>query len=302
MKKVLVTGSNGFIGQEIMHQSLADFKVELFALSRGKDRSSIKEGYTYISADICDETEMEKVINEYRPDCVIHTVAMANVDVCEEDIKLCEKINVQSVKELVLLAEKYNFHLIYLSTDFIFDGENGPYKETDLPNPLNVYGNSKLKAEEIIQSSTCKWSIVRTILVYGAPREKGRSNFILWVKDSLEANKQINVVTDHVRMPTFVNDVALACLRIADKEVLGVFHISSEELFSVFELAQQVAEFWHLDSTLIKPVLSTTLSSSAARPSYTGFIIDKAKAKLNFKPHTIKEGFEEINRSLFPNC
>jgi len=299
MKKILITGSNGFIGQEIMHQALVNSEAEIVALSRGDDRFSHKGSYRYVSADVCDAEQMEKIIKEFRPDCVIHTVAMANVDVCEKEPELCETINVQSVKTLVELAEKYNFQLIYLSTDFIFDGENGPYKEGDTPNPLNEYGKSKLEAEQLIQESNCRWSIVRTILVYGVPREAGRSNFILWVKNSLEANKIINVVTDHVRMPTFVNDVASACLQIAKQGTAGVFHISSEELFSVYDIAQQVANFWNLDKSLIQPVLAESLSSSVPRPRYTGFIIDKAKAELDFTPHSLKAGLKEINRSLF---
>lgn len=303
MKKILVTGSNGFIGQEILYQALVAGKIELFALSRGENRFSTQDfsvpgAYTFISVDVCDDVQMERAIKEYQPDCVIHTVAMANVDDCEKDPDLCEKINVQSVRQLVSLAEKHHFHLIYLSTDFIYDGENGPYKETDVPNPLNEYGHSKLRAEEIIQKSVCKWSIIRTILVYGVPREKGRSNFVLWVKNTLEAQKKINVVTDHIRMPTLVTDLANACLHIAEKEVLGVYHISSEESFSVFDFAQQVAGFWHLDSSLISPVLSTTLSSSVARPSSTGFVIDKAKDAFGFHPTPLKEGLEQINRSL----
>jgi len=299
MKKILITGSNGFIGQEIVHQALVNSKIEVIALSRGDNRFSHKDGYRYLSANVCNAEQMEAIVNEFRPNSVIHTVAMANVDVCEKEPDLCKMINVQSVKTLVALAEKYNFQLIYLSTDFIFDGENGPYKESDIPNPLNEYGKSKLEAERLIQESNCKWSIVRTILVYGVPREAGRSNFVLWVKKSLEANKVINVVTDHVRMPTLVNDVASACLQIAKQGATGIFHISSEELFSVYDIAQQVADFWNLDKSLIHPVLAESLSSSVPRPRYTGFIIDKAKAEFDFNPRNLKAGLMEINRSLF---
>ena len=297
-KKILITGSNGFIGQEIMHQALAVSDIELIALSRGENRFRQKDGYTYISADVCNEAEVNNIIEQFRPDCVIHTVAMANVDDCEKDPASCRLVNVESVKYLIDAAEKYNFHLIYLSTDFIFDGLNGPYNEQDLPTPLNEYGKSKLEAENALKNSNCKWSIVRTILVYGAPHETGRSNLILWVKKSLEAKTAIKVVTDHFRMPTLVNDVAEACLRLASKEVTGVFHISSDELFSVYEIALQVADFWKLDRSLISPVLSTSFPSSVSRPAYTGFVIDKAKVELDFSPRGLKEGLMEISRSI----
>jgi len=297
-KKILVTGSNGFIGQEILHQALAASDIELVALSRGENRFHKREGYTYLSADVCDEEEIARLIDEFRPDAVIHTVAMANVDECEKDPASCRLVNVESVKYLKKAAEKYNFHLIYLSTDFIFDGLNGPYSEQDEPNPLNEYGKSKLEAEDILRNSNCKWSIVRTILVYGAPHEASRSNLVLWVKKSLEAGTEIKVVTDHFRMPTLVSDVAKACLEIAHREAEGVFHISSDELFSIYEIALQVADFWNLDRSLITPVLSGSFPSSVSRPSYTGFVIDKAKVELDFRPHTLKEGLLEISKLL----
>lgn len=296
--KILITGSNGFIGQEILHQALTVSDVDVIALSRGENRFHREEGYTYISADVCDEVEINTIIDKFRPDCVIHTVAMANVNECEKDPASCRLVNVESPRYLVTAAEKYNFHLIYLSTDFIFDGLNGPYDEQDLPNPLNEYGKSKLDAENLLRSSDCKWSIVRTILVYGMPHETGRSNLILWVKKTLEAKTEIKVVTDHFRMPTLVNDVAKACLSIASKGAEGVFHISSDELYSVYEIALHVADFWKLDSSLISPVLSSSFPSSVSRPAYTGFIIDKAKVEIDFRPRSLKEGLLEISRSL----
>lgn len=298
MSKILITGSNGFIGQEIVNQLLNTEGDELIAVSRGKNRVEHEKDFIYRSADVCDQETLEQIIAEYKPDTVIHTVAMANVDRCEEDPIECSRINVDPVKYLAQLAEQHNFHLIYLSTDFVFDGLNGPYREDDQTRPLNHYGVSKVEAERCIQQSSCVWSIVRTILVYGAPYERNRSNLILWVKSSLENKQNINVVTDHYRMPTFVGDLAKACLEIARRKAYGIYHISSDEIFSVYEIAQQVADFWKLDKSLIRPVKSTELFSKVERPSYTGFNIDKARNDLDFSPTNLISGLEKIGQNL----
>jgi dTDP-4-dehydrorhamnose reductase len=297
-KKVLITGSNGFIGQKMMTEVLADKNFDLIALSRGSNRYSNPEGYLYIDGDVCNPEQMAEVISQHRPHFIIHTVAMANVEACEANIEACEQVNVEAVKTLVSLAEKYDSHLIHLSTDFIFDGKEGPYAETAIPHPLNEYGKSKLEAEKLIQASSIKWAIIRTILVYGVPNDKDRSNLILWVKNSLEAGKKINVVTDHYRMPTLVEDLTKATLSIMDKQAKGIYHISGSEGYSIYDIAMQVAKFWDLDTSIIQPVDSSTIESAVSRPSYTGFVLDKAMADLDFRPHALKDGLALMKQQL----
>ncbi len=297
--KVLITGSNGFIGQKLMTEILANKNVDLIALSKGDNRYPIREGYLYVKGDVCNSEHMEKVISQHTPHFIIHTVAMANVEACEANIEACEKVNVEPIETLVFLVEKYNSHLIHLSTDFIFDGKEGPYVETDIPNPLNEYGKSKLKAEKLIQSSSIKWTIVRTILVYGLPNDKDRSNLILWVKNSLEAGKKINVVTDHFRMPTLVEDLTKATMGIINKHAKGIYHISGNELYSIYDIAIEVANFWDLDTSLIQPVNSIAMESAVSRPSYTGFVLNKAMLDLDFRPHTLSEGLALMRKQSY---
>lgn len=297
-RKVLITGSNGFIGQKMMVEILANKDVDLIALSKGKNRHPNPEGYLYIEGDVCNAQQMLDITSQHRPHCIIHTVAMANVEACEEDSEACRRVNIDPIKTLIALAEKYNFHLIHLSTDFIFDGQEGPYAETAIPNPLNEYGKSKLAAEKLIQASSIKWAIIRTILVYGVPDDKNRSNIILWVKNSLETGKQINVVTDHYRMPTLVEDLTKATLTIMNRDAKGIYHISGSELYSIYELAQKVANFWNLEPSLILPIHSSSLESTVPRPSVTGFYLDKARRDLDFQPSTLEEGLALMNSQL----
>jgi dTDP-4-dehydrorhamnose reductase len=167
MKKILVTGSNGLLGQKLTDLCLIDSEVDLIASSKGPNRHPVKNGYIYEDLDILDYQQLERVIKQYHPDTIINTAAMTNVDTCESDKENCYALNVGSVKSLIHLSEQYNIQLIHLSTDFIFDGESGPYSEDDLPNPLSHYGQTKLEAEQLLRKSSCRWVVLRTIIVYG---------------------------------------------------------------------------------------------------------------------------------------
>lgn len=298
MKKILVTGSNGLLGQKITDLALSDRTIELIATSRGENRHPIKAGYLYIDVDILDANRLRDIVAKYQPDTIINTAAMTNVDACEHDPEGCRKLNVDAVAELVALSEEFRIHFIHLSTDFIFDGEDGPYAEDDQPQPLSLYGQSKLDAEHIIQQSNCKWAILRTILVYGVVADMSRSNIVLWAKGALEKGQPLNVVNDQWRMPTLAEDLAAACLLTATKEAEGIFHISGKDPFAIHELVEAVADYWQLDKSLVKQVNSSTLSQAAPRPKRTGFILDKARAILGYEPHSFTEGLALVDSQL----
>ena len=297
-KKILVTGSNGLLGQKITDTILNGHSLTLIATSRGPNRHPVQQGYTYVDLDILDPQQLRVVIDAYRPDAIINTAATTNVDACEHDPEGCRKLNVDAVANLISLSEAYGIHLIHLSTDFIFDGVNGPYTEDDEPNPLSRYGRSKLDAEELIRQSSCKWAILRTILVYGVVNDMSRSNIVLWAKGALESGKPIQVVNDQWRTPTLAEDLAEACLLTAEKAAEGVFHISGKDLLSIHELVASVADFWGLDKSLIREVSSATLSQAAPRPARTGFILDKARRVLGYEPHSFNEGLAIVDQQL----
>ncbi|SKB27730.1 dTDP-4-dehydrorhamnose reductase [Parapedobacter luteus] len=297
-KKILVTGSNGLLGQKITDLALADPAIDLIATSKGENRHPVKEGYSYIDLDILNEQRLREVVAEYRPDAIINTAAMTNVDACEQDPEGCRKLNVGAVAELASLSEAFGIHLIHLSTDFIFDGEEGPYAEDAIPNPLSLYGQSKLDAERIIQQSHSKWAILRTILVYGVVADMSRSNIVLWAKGALEKGQPLKVVNDQWRMPTLAEDLAQACLLAATKEAEGLYHISGKDMFSIDELVAAVADFWGLDKSLISQVSSATLNQAAPRPKRTGFLLDKARTVLGYEPHSFSEGLAVVDRQL----
>lgn len=298
MKTILVTGSNGLLGQKITEKVLKEGGVNLVATSKGENRFPMKEGYSYAAMDILNPQEVRTVIEKYKPDAIIHTAAMTNVDTCETQKELAYQLNVESVITLIALCEEYHIQLVHLSTDFIFDGENGPYDELAAPNPLSYYGETKLKAEEVIKNASCKWAILRTIIVYGIVSDMSRSNIVLWAKGALEKGEPLNIVNDQWRMPTLAEDLADCCLLAVEHDAQGVYNASGKDMMSISELVARVADFWHLDKSLIHEISATTLNQAAKRPVRTGFILDKTMTELNYQPHSFEEGLAILDRQL----
>ena len=292
MKKVLVTGSNGLLGQKLTERILDKNDFELIATAKGPNRYTIKEGYIYVEMDILDEANVLDVISRYQPDAVINTAAMTNVDTCEVEKEACWALNVKSVEYLINACRKNNIQLVHLSTDFIFDGLAGPYKEDDLPCPVSFYGESKLAAELLLKESEIEWVILRTIIVYGVVNDMSRSNIVLWAKGALEKGNPINIVNDQWRMPTLAEDLAEICLLAVSKRAKGVYNASGKDMMSIIELVEQVADFYGLDKSLINPISSASLNQAAKRPVKTGFILDKSIKELGYDPHSFIEGMK----------
>lgn len=298
MKKVLITGSNGLLGQKLVELYLKEDKVELIATARGKNRYPISEGYTYEPMDITDREKVATVIQKYQPDTIIHTAAMTNVDACESDKEGAKLLNVDAVYYLVDAANAVGAHFIHLSTDFIFDGKDGPYTEDAKPNPVSYYGDTKLAAEQIIKTDCAKWSIARTILVYGIVHDMSRSNIVLWAKGALEKGQPINVVNDQVRSPTLAEDLAIGCRLIEEKEAEGVYNISGKDQMNIVEIVERVADYFRLDRSIITQVSSHTLNQAAKRPAVTGFDLTKSNSILGYEPHSFEEGIAVLMNQL----
>jgi dTDP-4-dehydrorhamnose reductase len=238
------------------------------------------------------------VIKKHRPDVVINTAAMTHVDHCEQQKKECWRQNVDAVANLISACQTTDSFLIHISTDFIFDGKNGPYLEEAEPNPLSYYGESKLASEKLLQASTIKWAIVRTVLVYGVVHDMSRSNIILWVRENLRNGKSIQVVNDQWRTPTLAEDLAEGCILIANKRAQGIYNISGEELLTPYDIAVQTADFFNLDKSLIKEVDGSVFKQPAVRPAKTGFVLTKAKKQLGYSPHSFLQGLSIMQYQL----
>jgi dTDP-4-dehydrorhamnose reductase len=293
--KILITGSNGLLGQKLLALCLRK-GTEVIATSLGRNR--FDDSLTYLTMDITNSAEVEEVIGKTKPDVIINTAAMTNVDQCEDEKERCLLLNVAAVKNLVQSCEKHNSFLVHLSTDFVFDGSHGPLNENDKPNPVNFYGESKLKSELLIQESKCGWAIARTILVYGVLQNMSRSNIILWVKESLEKGIEIQVVDDQFRTPTLAEDLADGCYLIATKQAAGIWNISGKDLLTPYQMAIKTAEFFNLDQNLIKRTNSSAFRQRAVRPLKTGLVIEKAQSQLGYNPHSFEEGIQIVAEQM----
>ena len=298
MKTILTTGSNGLLGQKLTEKILTEGRVKLVATSKGINRYPVKAGYEYAEMDILNPQQVSEVIDKYQPDAIIHTAAMTNVDTAEADKELCYQLNVVAVQNLLSLCEEKNIQLIHLSTDFVFDGEEGPYKEDDPVNPVSYYGESKVLAEEIIKKSTANWVVIRTILVYGITSDMSRSNIVLWAKGALEKGLPINVVNDQWRMPTLAEDLAEACLLAVEKKAKGIYHVSGKDYMSIVDLVRKVADYWVLDQSIISEISSESLNQTAKRPVRTGFVLDKTIRELGYNPHSFEEGLKIVDEQI----
>lgn len=298
MKRIMVTGSNGLLGQKITDLSLQDPEIELIATSVGPNRYPLKAGYTYEELDVLDSQRLDELVMKYHPDAIIHTAAMTNVDACEHDRDKCYALNVKSVENLIEVCQRKDIQLIHLSTDFIFDGEDGPYTEDAKANPLSYYGETKLESEILLQNSSCNWAILRTIIVYGIVNDMSRTNIVLWAKAALEKGEPINVVDDQWRMPTLAEDLAQCCLLAVKKNAKGIFNASGKDLMSILEIVERVADYYGLDKTLINPITSESLNQAAKRPKKTGFILDKTRRELGYEPHSFEEGIAFMERQI----
>jgi dTDP-4-dehydrorhamnose reductase len=283
--KILITGSNGLLGQHLIQMLLTTTNYTVLATGKGACRTSFAhKNFRYISLDITNGMAVHDCLINELPDVIIHAAAATQPDPCELDKVACWLVNVTATRFLVDAATMIGAYFLYVSTDFVFDGKNGPYTEEDRTEPVNYYGSSKLAAELAVQASNLPWAIVRTVLVFGNIIEGTRTNIVSWVKHSLENKQPIKVVSDQIRTPTYVEDLAKGILLAVQQKATGIFHISGEDIMSPYDMAIATANYLHLDTTLITKVDAATFSQPAQRPLKTGFIILKAKKELNYQP------------------
>lgn len=285
------------LGQTIIKQ-LSGKQYIVLATGKGANRIDAAFGtnYQYADVEITDGPAIEKLILDEKPDIIVHAAAMTQVDQCEIDKQDCYNVNVTATRFIIDAAKAVKAKFIFVSTDFIFDGNDGPYSEDDEPAPVNYYGSTKLVAEKAVMESGLDWAIARTILVYGVALTSGRTNIIGFIKQSLEANKPIRMVTDQIRTPTFVDDLAAGIILIIEKNGKGIYHLSGDEEMTPHDIAIQTAKYFGLDEGLISKSSSDEIKQPAVRPAKTGFNISKAKKELGYKPRSFKEGI----KVLFP--
>ena len=287
--RILITGSNGLLGQKIVKICLKR-GTEFLATSNGKNRNYDCPDSRYLELDITNQNQIQEIFTSYNPTHIIHTAALTNVDYCELNPEECQEVNVNATRKLWEEAQKINAHFELLSTDFIFDGLKGNYKETDEPSAVSIYGQSKVDAENIlIQSQNDNWSIARTIIVYGTANNLSRTNIVLWSIEALTKGDSMKIIDDQFRMPTWAEDLAWGCLEICNRNKEGIFHLCGPELMAVNEIVFRIAKHLGKSTQNVEIISSSTLNQPAKRPPRTGFDLSKSKSELDYKPKSIEE-------------
>jgi dTDP-4-dehydrorhamnose reductase len=294
--KIILTGANGFLGQ---HASLffADKGFDVYAVSRNESRIPFHKNIFYQSTELTNVSSVNKMVDQIKPDIIIHNAAMSKPDECEQNKDACILHNVTATQYLVDAANKHGVLFIYISTDFIF-GENGPHPEDALPQPLNFYGKSKLMAEEFVKTFAFTYSIVRPVFIYGSYWEGMRPSFIQWVQQNLAVGKSIKVVDDQFRTPTYMIDICKGIEQIIVQKKHEIFHLAGSEILTPYAMAIQVAEILALNAALVTKVDSFSFPEPVLRAKRSGLLIDKARQLLNYQPLLFEEGVKLSFKNL----
>ena len=284
--KYIVTGSAGLIGSQLVNDLEKSGEIVYSCYNNVKPLCGIPTKLNLLNLE-----DIHKFFKKIQPDVIIHSAALTDVEKCEVEPKLANSINVKSTEIIAKEAENLDSYLMYISTDYVFDGKKGSYRETDLTNPLNHYGKTKLSGEKIIKDKTSKWSIIRTSTPFGTHSFK--KTFPVWVFENLKNNKKINVLEDQFTSPTYVPNLSKMILEIITRNLEGFFHLSGSTKISRFEFAKIVLEKFNLDSSLLNPVKIDSMPWKAHRPIDSSLNISKINTILKTKSYTIKQSFDD---------
>lgn len=290
--RVLVTGATGLLGSKLV-EKLTRKEYHVYS---GYNKHEPINGEP-IKIDVAKKDDVEKAFEVSKPDVVIHTAALTNVDECEMNKELAWKTNVIGTKNIADMSKHYNAFLIYISTDYVFDGEKGMYKEDDEPNPINYYGLTKLKGEEEVMKLD-NYLIVRTSVIYGSTPASGKTNFALWVIENLKKRKEVKVVVDQWNTPTLNINLADMIIELLEKRLNGVYHLAGATRISRYDFARLIAKVFELEENLIVPTTSDQITWIAKRPQDSSLNVTKALNTLTNKPLQITEAIKLLKNNI----
>jgi dTDP-4-dehydrorhamnose reductase len=289
--KVLVTGIHGLLGRSLSRAAEgADSGCELIGCGRGPGPA---RGEVYYQADLLDQKALGQLLDRVQPDWVIHTAAITNVDLCETEKELARRVNVDLVNDLATACRGFGAGLVQLSTDYVFDGKDGPYAETDPPNPLSHYGALKLASEEPVLAGGVKGLVVRTLWLYGHV-SGARKNLVTWPLEALSREEDLRIVDDQWGNPTFVDDLAKALLQLCRDQRTGLLHMGGGDFMTRFEMTRMLAHTFALPEERVQPTSTVAIDQEAPRPLRSGLRTDTLKSILGVSPSTLAQGLSQM--------
>lgn len=281
--KYFITGGSGLLGQR------------LAAVAKDNDELTLvhnsNPGENTVKCDITNEKEVHETVNQENPDVIIHCAAMTNVDLCEDEEEKAYLINGMGTGYLAKAAEEVDAKIIYVSTDFVFDGTRGYYKEDEKVNPLGIYAKSKYDGEVQLQKYSTNWAVARVSVLYGWHK---RPNFTTWAINELRNKNEINIVTDQINSPTLADNAGEAIFEIARQNKNGIFHTAGNEAINRFDFTKKIAEAFDLDESLINPTTSEVFKQKAPRPRDSSLNVNKVEKELGMKMETCTESLNRM--------
>ncbi len=277
--KFLVTGSAGLVGRQVV-KDLSETHEVFSCYNKSKP-----EHENVVKMDLLNHEMISNIMSEKKPDIVIHLAAMTAVDLCETDQDSAFKINSEATEILAKESSKINAFIVYVSTDYVFDGNTGMYEENDATSPLGSYGKSKLLGEKSIQNFSSNWCIARISTPFGLHPTK--KSFPIWVIENLQKQKQIDVLTDQFTSPTYVPSLSRMLIEISERHLTGIIHVAGASKISRYEMASLVSDKLGLDGKLLREISINDIKWEAQRPKDSSLNISKAISILNQKPQKI---------------
>lgn len=296
METLLITGSNGLLGAKLIEQAEGRYRVVgLSRQPRGSAHAPPVACFRFHQLDICDGAGITALVQQLRPATIIHTAAMTNVDDCERRPQEAWEVNTAGTENVARASRDIGARLVFISTDYVFSGERGPYQEDDPTDPISVYGRTKLEAEKIV-SRLCPDAVVaRTSTLLG--HSPGvRPNFVTWLVEALSGGQQATVATDQTSSPTLADHLASMLLTVAESRVSGVFHTVGAEWLSRYDLALRICKTFSLDPSLIIPAATDALQQAAPRPRHSGLMTNRLQEEIGIQPLSVDEALSRLKR------
>ncbi len=287
--KLLIIGASGVLGSRLYNDAI---KKKWNAMGTYCSHECV--GLLYL--DVRDKNSLEKAFNLFEPEVVVMAGGITDVDLCTLKPKLSEDVNIKGTLNLAKKIKEYGSKLIYISTDYIFDGENGPYKEDDKPNPINIYGRTKLEAENIIRAKLRDYLIVRTCQLYGIDHKK--KNFVIKIIYNIQNNKKVYAADDLYSTPTYAGSLSEIIIKLIEKKAKGVYHGAGAEFINRYDYVNKIADIFGLDERLIQKVKLKDLELKAVRPPKCGLKIDKVVKEKMAKPYDCKTGLAFLKKDM----
>lgn len=286
--RILVTGASGLLGNQLV-KLMRKEGHEVFAAYH---THPVADGHP-IRLDLTDQKAIVETLNSCSPDVTIHAAALTDVDFCEEHPDIAMRVNCHAAGSLADACKANGAFLMYVSTDYVFDGKRGLYSESDEPHPVNIYGDTKLRGEREVSRRCDSFAIVRTSVVYGSGRMH-RPNFALWILRGLSSGRKVNALCDQFTSPTLNSQLARMILEMADRRLKGVFHLAGATRLSRYEFAVRLAKRLQLDENLVIPVKTSSISWKAERPPDSSLNVDRAFQILDNKPVPVEVALDEF--------